>query len=95
MPFDQDIARITRRMVKKADILTRPTPARQDAPFHGRGRSKREGEAVHTTLCVSQRLIGRSPSVLTPLEKSTKLADCFSILPKVSGGADRRPLERA
>jgi hypothetical protein len=74
-------------MVKQAGILTRPTPARQDTPFHGRGCSKREGDEVHTTLCVSQRLIGRSPSVLTPLEKSTKPADFFIILLRISGGA--------
>jgi hypothetical protein len=24
-----------RRMVKKANVLTRPAPARRDAPFHG------------------------------------------------------------
>jgi len=28
-------------MLKKARLLTRPTPARQDAPFRGQGRSKR------------------------------------------------------
>jgi len=27
-------------MLKKANLLTRPTPARQDAPFRGQGRSK-------------------------------------------------------
>jgi len=27
-------------MLKKAFILTRPTPARQDAPFRGQGRSE-------------------------------------------------------
>jgi hypothetical protein len=27
------------RMLKKAGHLTRPTPARQDAPFHRQGRS--------------------------------------------------------
>ena len=59
-------------MLKKADILTRPTPARRDAPFHWRGRSKQGGEEVHTTLRVNQRLIGRSSSVLTPLEKSAR-----------------------
>jgi len=28
-------------MLKKARLLTRPTPARQDAPFRGQGRSER------------------------------------------------------
>ena len=28
------------RMLKKVADLTRPTPARQDAPFHRQGRSK-------------------------------------------------------
>jgi len=27
-------------MLKKSGLLTRPTPARQDAPFHGQGRSE-------------------------------------------------------
>jgi hypothetical protein len=31
---------------KKARLLTRPTPARQDAPFRGQGRSERRGEIV-------------------------------------------------
>ena len=39
-----------------ADILTRPTPARQDAPLHKQGRSERRGEEVHTA-----RRVGRSP----------------------------------
>ncbi len=33
------------RMLKKAFFLTRPTPARQDAPFRGQGRNERRGEA--------------------------------------------------
>ena len=45
-----------RRVLKKARLLTRPTPARQDAPFRGQGRSERRGEEVHTALRV-----GRSP----------------------------------
>ena len=44
------------RMLKKARRLTRPTPARQDAPFRGQGRSERRGEEVRTALRV-----GRSP----------------------------------
>jgi len=51
-------------MLKKAAVLTRPTPARgstelaevQDAPFPVQGRSERRGEEVHTALRV-----GRSP----------------------------------
>ena len=30
---------IPRRILKEARLLTRPTPARQDAPFRGQGRS--------------------------------------------------------
>ena len=30
----------SRRMLKQANLLTRPTPARQDAPFRGQGRSE-------------------------------------------------------
>ena len=36
---------ISRRMFIKAVVFTRPTPARQDAPFHKQGRSERRGEA--------------------------------------------------
>ena len=43
-------------MLKKARQLTHPTPARQDAPFRGQGRSERRGEEVRTALRV-----GRSP----------------------------------
>src|SRR6266550_3468140 len=43
-------------MLKKATVLTRPAPARQDAPFRRQGRSERRGEEVRTSLRV-----GRSP----------------------------------
>ena len=36
----------------------------------GTAAASEEGDEVHTTLRVTQRLIGRSPSVVTPLEKS-------------------------
>jgi len=32
-------------MFKKTGHLTRPAPARQDAPFRGQGRSEQRGEA--------------------------------------------------
>ena len=35
------------RMFKKARHLTRPTPARQDAPFHGQGRRPFGERSVH------------------------------------------------
>ena len=34
-----------RRLFRKASDLTHPTPARQDAPFTGQGRSERRGES--------------------------------------------------
>jgi len=37
--------KIPSRMLKKARLLTRPTPARQDAPYPKQGRSERRGEA--------------------------------------------------
>ena len=43
-------------MLKKARLLTRPTPARRDAPCPRQGRSERRGEEVQTALRV-----GRSP----------------------------------
>src|SRR4029079_10609774 len=42
----------THRMLKNASVLTRPTPARQDALFRGQGRSERRGEEVRTALRV-------------------------------------------
>jgi len=30
-------------MLKKANLLTRPTPARQDAPFRGKAAANEEG----------------------------------------------------
>jgi len=55
-------------MLKKAAVLTRPTPARgstelaevQGAPFHGQGRSKRRGEEVHTKLRLIRSLRSRA-----------------------------------
>jgi hypothetical protein len=41
-----DSFRTSRRLFKKARHLTRPAPARQEAPFRGQGRSKRRGERV-------------------------------------------------
>ncbi|TKS59918.1 MAG: hypothetical protein EWM72_01775 [Nitrospira sp.] len=40
--------------VKKAAVLTLPTPSRQDAPFRGQGCRERRGEEVHTTLRVNR-----------------------------------------
>jgi len=59
-------------MLKKARLPTRPTPARQDAPFRGQGRSKRSGDAYSVRY-------GEPPS-----ETRTSLADSFSILLKNS-----------
>jgi len=41
-------------MLKKARLLTRPTPARRDAPFRGQGLSERSGEEVRTALRVGR-----------------------------------------
>ncbi len=55
-------------MLKKASHLTRPAPARQDAPIRRQGRSKRRGEAY-------------SEPYVEPLSDTrTTLADVFSIL---------------
>ena len=45
-------------MLKKARLLTRPTPARQDVLFHGQGRSACRAEEVQAAPRV-----GRSPLV--------------------------------
>jgi hypothetical protein len=62
-------------VLKKARLLTRPTPARQDAPFREQGRSERRGEEVQTALCVGRSPFqwilanGKAPSVLPTSEK--------------------------
>jgi len=67
------------RMFKKASVFTRPTPARQDAPFHRQGRSERRGESyslpyaepLSDATCLREALRRRQG---TPLE------DFFNIL---------------
>ncbi len=62
-------------MFKKARILTRPTPARQDAPFRVQGRSKRRGEEVPTALRVGRSSLqwvlanGKTPTAFPTSEK--------------------------
>ena len=51
-----------------ASRLTRPAPARRDAPFTGRGRSEQRGEAYSV------------PYVEPLSDARTPLADCFRIL---------------
>ena len=41
-----DGSRMAYRLFRKARLCTRPTPARQDAPFRGQGRSERRGGSV-------------------------------------------------
>ncbi|MFB3061908.1 MAG: hypothetical protein ACE10C_11120, partial [Candidatus Binatia bacterium] len=55
------------RMFKKARHLTRPTPARQDAPFHGQGRRPFGERSIHVV-----REHDKGPR--------TTLADFFNIL---------------
>jgi hypothetical protein len=55
-------------MFKKAVLLTRPTPARRDAPFRGRGRSERGAEAYSFRYVEAMS------------DARTKLADFFNIL---------------
>jgi hypothetical protein len=56
------------RMFKKASLLTRPTPARRDAPCPKQGRSERKGESYS------------APYVEPLSEARTPLADFFNIL---------------
>jgi hypothetical protein len=58
----------SRWMLKNARRLTRPTPARQDAPFRGQGRSERRADAYPQGY-----VEGLS-------DARTLLADFFSIL---------------
>ena len=61
----------THRMLKKASLLTRLTPARQDAPFRGQGRSSEANPRF--TFYVSRFTAHGS-------EARTPLVDFFSIL---------------
>jgi hypothetical protein len=60
-------------MFKKASVFTRPTPARQDAPFHRQGRSE-----VRDATCLREALRRR---------QGTRLEDFFNIL-LVSGSLE-------
>jgi len=41
-------------MLKKATVLTRPTPARRDAPFRGQDRSERDEIRLRSRLRLSK-----------------------------------------
>ena len=69
-PYVWDKRSTPRRMLKKARLLTRPTPARQDAPFREQGRRRVETGGVPSVGYVEDFD-----------EPRTKLADFFSILP--------------
>ena len=58
----------SRRMLKKARLLTRPTPARRDAPFRGKAAAS---EGPRRTLWRMLRVLN---------DARTKLANFFSIL---------------
>jgi hypothetical protein len=51
-------------MLKKANILTRPTPARQDAPFRGQGRSERPKIVLPCSLVYVTLRMTRMSSLL-------------------------------
>jgi len=63
------------RVLKKTRLLTRPTPARLDAPFPKQGRSEYRTEEVHTALRVGRSPLqwvlanGKSPPVFPISEK--------------------------
>ena len=64
-------------MLKNATVLTRPAPARQDAPFRRQGRSERRGEEVHTALRVGGSPLvwifanGKAPYSVSDLPKNS------------------------
>ena len=60
-------------MLKKAVLLTRPTPERRDEPFHWRGRTERRGESY------SLPYVELLSDAITR-QAGTRLADFFSIL---------------
>src|SRR5213075_2674330 len=77
-------------MLKKVAGLTRPTPARRDAPFRGQGRRRIETGGVssgaHGTtnkehqVCARRRVVRRPGPVECLTDARTKLAIFFSIL---------------
>ena len=87
------------RMLKKPTVLTRPTPARQDALFRGQGRSERVKMILPSLLVSLPRMARMSPplrasneGLLRPRVARAKgthraipplLAGFFSILPGI------------
>ena len=69
-------------MLKKARLLTRPIPARRDAPFRGQGRSERRGD-LHSVRYVEPlseaRTAHGNKRVSTPWGWVGQKCDFFSI----------------
>jgi hypothetical protein len=65
-------------MFKKPVILTHPAPARQDAPFRGRGRSDRRAEACRGPVALNDATGETYVEALR--EARTKLGGFFNIL---------------
>jgi hypothetical protein len=66
-------------MLKQARLLTRPTPARQDAPFRRQGRSSATDPRFTFHI---------SPFTALGSDARTLLADCFSILLRLRGPSE-------
>jgi hypothetical protein len=72
-------------MLKKFTVLTRPAPARQDAPFHRQGRSERRPEASLFSPArpkLPGQLVFHVGYVEDLSDARTTLAGFFSILPE-------------
>ena len=90
---------LSRRMLKKARLLTRPTLARRDAPSPKQGRSRRTGRRrtlphpPHPEL--PRQLVSRVGYVEDLFKARTKLEGFFSILPVLMlTGCASSPYER-
>ena len=82
--------RRSRRLLKQAVLLTRPTSARRDAPCPRQGRSERRPEASHFSPAhpkLPRQLVFRVGYVEGLNDARTKLADCFRSL--LSGNVSR------
>ena len=66
-------------MLKQATVLTRPTPARRDAPFRWQGLSERRGE-TYSLLYVEPLSDATCLREALRRRQGTPLAACFSIL---------------
>jgi hypothetical protein len=79
-----DSCRSHRRMLRKASFLTRPTPARQDAPFRGQGRSERPKIVLPSSLVYGLQRVGRmSPPLRASIQFCHHMFEGSLVVPRL------------